>query len=92
MQHHLFGPHFLGAPIVHGVPNWLLLILLAATVWYFFGKRDQTVTEPRKNLFSASDQSERQRESEELKAEVSRLKKENELLQQLLKRELEQRR
>lgn len=46
MLHHVFGPHFLGAPLFPGLPNWLLLILLAVALWYFFGRSEQAQTEP----------------------------------------------
>lgn len=46
MLHHVFGPHFLGAPLFPGLPNWLLLILLAVALRYFFGRSEQAQTEP----------------------------------------------
>ena len=38
MMHHLFGPHVFGPPLLHGISNLVLLILLAAAVWYFVGR------------------------------------------------------
>ena len=41
MMHHIFGPHFFGPPLLPGIPNLILFILLALAVWYFLGKRKE---------------------------------------------------
>ena len=39
MMHHVFGPHFLGAPLFPGVPNLVLFIFFWAWSLVFFEKR-----------------------------------------------------
>lgn len=84
MFHHVFGPHFLGAPLFPGLPNWLLLILLAVALWYFFGRSEQAQTEPSAPQAGGQGKA----ENTELRQEIERLRAENKLLQQLLEKEL----
>ena len=89
MFHHVFGPHFLGAPLFPGLPNWLLLILLAVALWYFFGRSEQAQTEH--SVPQAGGQGKAEKKGEEyteLRQEIERLCAENKLLQQLLEKEL----
>ena len=89
MFHHFFGPHFLGAPLFPGLPNWLLLILLAVALWYFFGRSEQTQTEPSVPHAGGQGKADKKgEENTELRQEVERLRAENKLLQQLLKKGL----
>ena len=83
MMHHIFGPHFLGAPLFPGVPNLVLFILLGLGVWYFL-KRDKQ-TEPQASHSKDSSIS----ETQALRDEIAQLKKENDLLRELLKKDLE---
>lgn len=83
MMHHVFGPHFLGAPLFPGVPNLVLFILFGLGVCYFL-KRDKQ-TEPQAPNSGHSKIS----ETEALRDEIAQLKKENALLRELLKRDLE---
>lgn len=87
-MHHIFGPHFFGPPLLPGIPNLILFILLALAVWYFLGKRNEPAEGP-KELGEARDfKDPLEKKNEELKAEVSRLRRENELLQKILEKEL----
>lgn len=89
MFHHVFGPHFLGAPLFPGLPNWLLLILLAVALWYFFGRSEQAQTEPSAPQAGGQGESGKKvEEYTELRQEIERLRAENKLLQQLLEKEL----
>ena len=89
MLHHVFGPHFLGAPLFPGLPNWLLLILLVVALWYFFGRSEQTQTEPSAPQAGGQGKAEKKGEEySELRQEIERLRAENKLLQQLLKKGL----
>ena len=88
MFHHFFGPHFLGAPLFPGLPNWLLLILLAVALWYFFGRSEQTQTEPSAPHAGGQGKAKKGEEYSELRQEIERLRAENKLLQQLLEKEL----
>lgn len=89
MFHHVFGPHFLGAPLFPGLPNWLLLILLAVALWYFFGRSEQAQTEPSAPQAGGQGKAEKKGEDyTELRQEIERLRAENKLLQQLLEKEL----
>ena len=89
MFHHVFGPHFLGAPLFPGLPNWLLLILLAVALWYFFGRSEQAQTEPSAPYAGGQGKAEKKGEDyTELRQEIERLRAENKLLQQLLEKEL----
>lgn len=84
MLHHVLGPHFLGAPIFPGVPNFLLLVALGFACWYFLRRGKDSVTEPG---FSDAPRT-KPDEGDSLRDEVERLRKENALLQKLLDREL----
>lgn len=89
MFHHVFGPHFLGAPLFSGLPNWLLLILLAVALWYFFGRSEQAQTEPSAPQPGGQGKADKKGEDyTELRQEIGRLRAENKLLQQLLEKEL----
>lgn len=88
MFHHVFGPHFLGAPLFPGLPNWLLLILLVVALWYFFGRSEQTQTEPSAPQADGQGKAKKGEEYTELRQEIERLRAENKLLQQLLEKEL----
>ena len=89
MFHHVFGPHFLGAPLFPGLPNWLLLILLAVALWYFFGRSEQAQTEPSAPQAGGQGKADKKEEEySELRQEIERLRAENKLLQQLLEKEL----
>lgn len=83
MMHHIFGPHFFGAPLFPCVPNLVLFILLGLGVWYFL-KRDKQ-TEPQAPHSKDSSIS----ETQALRDEIAQLKKENDLLRELLKKDLE---
>ena len=83
MMHHIFGPHFFGAPLFPGVPTLVLFILLGLGVWYFL-KRDKQ-TEPQAPHSKDSSIS----ETQALRDEIAQLKKENDLLRELLKKDLE---
>lgn len=83
MMHHVFGPHFLGAPLFPGVPNLVLFILLGLGVWYFLKRDKQTESQaPHSKDSSIS-------ETQDLRDEINQLKKKNDLLRELLKRDLE---
>ena len=89
MFHHVFGPHFLGAPLFPGLPNWLLLILLAVALWYFFGRSEQAQTEPSAPQAGGQGKADKKEEEySELRQEIERLLAENKFLQQLLEKEL----
>lgn len=83
MMHHLFGPHLFGPPLLHGVPNILVLIALAVGVWWILNKKKQPASGPETEMRKEQDS------NAALQAEVQRLKKENELLQTLLRKELQ---
>lgn len=87
MMHHFFGPHFFGPPLLHGIPNLVLLILLAAAVWYFVGRVRKPAQGPAdgstENLKAPQD-----KKSAQLESEIERLQRENDLLRELLKKEL----
>ena len=89
MFHHVFGPHFLGAPLFPGLPNWLLLILLAVALWYFFGRSEQAQTEPSAPQAGGQGKAEKKGEEyTELRQEIERLRAENKLLQKKKKKGL----
>ena len=89
MFHHVFGPHFLGAPLFPGLPNWLLLILLAVALWYFFGRSEQAQTEPSAPQAGGQGKADKKEEEySELRQEIERLRAENKFLQQRLEKEL----
>ena len=89
MLHHVFGPHFLGAPLFPGLPNWLLLILLAVALWYFFGRSEQAQTEPSAPHAGAQRNAQNKAEEyTELPQEIERLRAENKLLLQVLEKEV----
>ena len=87
MMHHLFGPHVFGPPLLHGISNLVLLILLAAAVWYFVGRVSKPAQGPAdgstENLKAPQD-----KKSAQLESEIERLQRENELLRELLQKEL----
>lgn len=87
MMHHLFGPHVFGPPLLHGISNLVLLILLAAAVWYFIGRVRKPAQGPAdgstENLKAPQD-----KKSAQLESEIERLQRENELLRELLQKEL----
>lgn len=87
MIHHLFGPHVFGPPLLHGISNLVLLILLAAAVWYFVGRVRKPAQGPAdgstENLKAPQD-----KKSAQLESEIERLQRENELLRELLQKEL----
>ena len=87
MMHHLFGPHVFGPPLLHGISNLVLLILLAAAVWYFVGRVRTPAQGPAdgstENLKAPQD-----KKSAQLESEIERLQRENELLRELLQKEL----
>ena len=87
MMHHLFGPHVFGPPLLHGISNLVLLILLAAAVWYFVGRVRKPAQGPAdgstENLKAPQD-----KKSAQLESEIERLHRENELLRELLQKEL----
>lgn len=87
MMHHLFGPHVFGPPLLHGISNLVLLILLAAAVWYFVGRVRKPAQGPAdgstENLKAPQD-----KRSAQLESEIERLQRENELLRELLQKEL----
>lgn len=87
MMHHLFGPHVFGPPLLHGISNLVLLILLAAAVWYFVGRVRKPAQGPAdgstENLKAPQD-----KKSTQLESEIERLQRENELLRELLQKEL----
>ncbi|HIT95509.1 MAG TPA: hypothetical protein IAC45_00305 [Candidatus Aphodousia faecavium] len=87
MMHHLFGPHVFGPPLLHGISNLVLLILLAAAVWYFVGRVRKPAQGPAdgstENLKAPQD-----KKSAQLESEIERLQRENELLRELLQKEL----
>lgn len=87
MMHHLFGPHVFGPPLMHGISNLVLLILLAAAVWYFVGRVRKPAQGPAdgstENLKAPQD-----KKSAQLESEIERLQRENELLRELLQKEL----
>ena len=69
MMHHVFGPHFLGAPLFPGVPNLVLLILLGLGVWCFLKRDKQTESQaPHSKDSSIS-------ETQDLRDEINQLKK-----------------
>ena len=86
MMHHLFGPHVFGPPLLHGISNLVLLILLAAAVWYFVGRVRKPAQGPAdgstENLKAPQD-----KKSAHLESEIERLQRENELLRELLQKE-----
>ena len=87
MMHHFFGPHVFGPPLLHGISNLVLLILLAAAVWYFVGRVRKPAQGPAdgstENLKAPQD-----KKSAQLESEIERLHRENELLRELLQKEL----
>lgn len=87
MIHHFFGPHVFGPPLLHGISNLVLLILLAAAVWYFVGRVRKPAQGPAdgstENLKAPQD-----KKSAQLESEIERLQRENELLRELLQKEL----
>lgn len=87
MMHHLFGPHVFSPPLLHGISNLVLLILLAAAVWYFVGRVRKPAQGPAdgstENLKAPQD-----KKSAQLESEIERLQRENELLRELLQKEL----
>ena len=87
MMYHLFGPHVFGPPLLHGISNLVLLILLAAAVWYFVGRVRKPAQGPAdgstENLKAPQD-----KKSAQLESEIERLQRENELLRELLQKEL----
>ena len=87
MMHHFFGPHVFGPPLLHGISNLVLLILLAAAVWYFVGRVRKPAQGPAdgstENLKAQQD-----KKSAQLESEIERLQRENELLRELLQKEL----
>lgn len=87
MMHHFFGPHVFGPPLLHGISNLVLLILLAAAVWYFVGRVRKPAQGPAdgstENLKAPQD-----KKSAQLESEIERLQRENELLRELLQKEL----
>ena len=87
MMHHLFGPHVFGPPLLHDISNLVLLILLAAAVWYFVGRVRKPAQGPAdgstENLKAPQD-----KKSAQLESEIERLQRENELLRELLQKEL----
>ena len=85
MLHRVLGPHFLGGPWIPGIPNLVLIALLALAVWYFLRHRDK-VSEQAPNA-QASVEDAKERENRDLRAEVARLRRENELLTRLLEKE-----
>lgn len=87
MMHHFFGPHVFGPPLLHDISNLVLLILLAAAVWYFVGRVRKPAQGPAdgstENLKAPQD-----KKSAQLESEIERLQRENELLRELLQKEL----
>lgn len=75
MMHHLFGPHVFGPPLLHGISNLVLLILLAAAVWYFVGRVRKPAQGPAdgstENLKAPQD-----KKSAQLESEIERLQRE----------------
>lgn len=87
-MHHLFSPHFFGPPFLPGIPNIILLIALAAAVGWMISRRKQPASGQDLSPKNG-EQSGLENKNAELQAEVDRLKKENELLQALLRKELQ---
>ena len=87
MMHHLFGSYVFGPPLLHGISNLVLLILLAAAVWYFVGRVRKPAQGPAdgstENLKAPQD-----KKNAQLESEIERLQRENELLRELLQKEL----
>lgn len=46
-MHHILNPHFLGATLLPGIPNLILLIFLAVAIGYLLGKRKQPAKSPK---------------------------------------------
>ncbi len=46
-MHHIFNPQFLGATLLPGIPNLILLIFLAVAIGYLLGKRKQPAKSPK---------------------------------------------
>lgn len=87
-MHHIFNPHFLGATLLPGIPNLILLIFLAVAIWYLLGKRKQPAKTPKEIGQAVDSDNSSERKNEELQTELLRLRRENELLQKLLEKEL----
>ena len=87
MMHHFFGPHFFGPPLLHGIPNLVLLILLAAAVWYFVGRVRKPAQGPAEGCIEKRDELQHTKNAQ-LESEIERLQRENELLRELLQKEL----
>lgn len=90
MIHHFFGPHFLGAPVFPGIPNFVLLLLIIAAFWYFARKRHQTVDGSLQDSTIQGEDPQRQLrdQNEALQKEIEYLRRQNELLQTLLERQV----
>lgn len=87
-MHHILNPHFLGATLLPGIPNLILLIFLAVAIWYLLGKRKQPAKSPKGTDQAVDSDNSLERKNEELQIELLRLRRENELLQKLLEKEL----
>ena len=87
-MHQIIIPHFLGSRLFPGIPNLILLIFLAVAIGYLLGKRKQPAKSPKGIGQAVDSDNSLERKNEELQTELLRLRRENELLQKLLEKEL----
>ena len=87
-MHHILNPHFLGATLLPGIPNLILLIFLSVAIFYILCKRKHPANRPKVSDQAVDSDNSLERKNEELQTELLRLRRENELLQKLLEKEL----
>ena len=74
-MHHILNPQFLGATLLPGIPNLILLIFLAVAIGYLLGKRKQPAKSPKGTGQAVDSDNSLERKNEELQTELLRLRR-----------------